>query len=649
MPMQIAKGFREEELTPEQIRHLRTLSRAVRGDVLRMIRLADSGHPAGSLSSVDLYVTLLSAASLRSSQPEEPRRDRIVVGHAHSAPAFYGTLGRLDFFDLDDAIALFRKAGSIFEGNLERTVPGVEWTGGQLGLGLSAACGFALAARLNNLKYNVFVAMSDGEQLKGQVAEARRLAKRYRLNNITAIVDFNGGQGVSRGSELTPQHVKFEYIADGWDVIEISGHDHNEIYKALRRGIQIQSAPVLILAHTTAGSGVSFMENNPEYHERALTEEEYQEALRELRLEGDLSEAADYRAAFGEFDLEIAEEAATVPVPDVGEPASYPAGTVLETWKAFGEALRDVGGRNRGDGACPLAVVDTALPSAVGTEGFARENRDSYFPFGVQDQAAVTASGALSLEEVVTVFVGKGVFGLDGAYNQLRLNDLNRTHLKVVLTHLGLDGGEDGKALQCIDYLSLLDSLLGFRAVFPADANQADRVFRHLLGQAGNWVLGLGGEATPIVTDLEGQPFFGDGYEFRYGRLDLVRPGDHGVILVTGQMLAHALQAWGVLRERAMEPSVLHVSCPKSLDTSVDPVLLQCLRKGRVITYEDHNVHTGLGSRVANCIAARGISCRLLKMGVEHYGVSGSPGEVRRRMGLDPETLVAKALKFLKR
>lgn len=647
--MHIAKGFREEELTTEQIRYLRTLSRTVRGDVLRMIRLANSGHPAGSLSSVDLYVTLLASAALRPAQADDPRRDRIVVGHAHSAPAFYGTLGRLDFFDLDDAVALFRKAGSIFEGNLDRTVPGVEWTGGQLGLGLSAACGFALAARLNNLKYNVFVAMSDGEQLKGQVAEARRLAKRYRLNNITAIVDFNGGQGVSRASELTPQHVKFEYIADGWDVIEISGHDHNEIYKALRRGIQIQSAPVLVLAHTTAGSGVSFMERNPEYHERALTEEEYQEALRELRLDGDLTEAADYRDAFGEFDLDIAEEVGRVPVPVVGDPITYPAGSELETWKAFGEALRDVGERNRGDGACPIAVVDTSLPGTVGTDAFARENRENYFSFGVQDQAAATASGAMSLEEIVTVCVGKGVFGLDGAYNQLRLNDLNRTHVKVVLTHLGLDAGEDGKALQCIDYLSLLDSLFGFRAVFPADANHADRAFRYILGQPGNWALGLGGKATPIITDAEGKPFFGGEYEFRFGAVDLVRPGDHGVILVTGQMLCHALQVWEALLERGMEPSVLHVSSPKTLDGSEDPVLLQCLRKGRVITYEDHNVHTGLGSRVANYIAARGISCRLLKMGVERYGVSGSPAEVRRRLGLDPEALVAKALKFLKR
>ncbi|HSH69992.1 MAG TPA: transketolase, partial [Deferrisomatales bacterium] len=263
--IQIGNGFKDEELTAEEVRRLRNLSRLTRADALRMIHLAGSGHPGGSLSSVDLYVTLLATMDLRASEPDDPRRDRLVVSHGHTAPAMYGALGHCEFFDLDDAVGLFRKAGSIFEGNLERTVPGVEWTSGNLGMGLSTAAGFALAGRLRGLKYNVFVVMSDGEQQKGQMAEARRFAKKYRLNNITALVDFNGLQAVGKNADVMPQNVKYEYIADGWDVIEVNGHDHNEIYRALRRAIQIQSAPVLVLADTVMGSGVSFMENNPEY------------------------------------------------------------------------------------------------------------------------------------------------------------------------------------------------------------------------------------------------------------------------------------------------------------------------------------------------------------------------------------------------
>ncbi|GAB4262995.1 MAG: transketolase [Deferrisomatales bacterium] len=647
--MQIPKGFKEEELSPEQARHLRNLGRLVRGDALRMIHLAGSGYPGGSLSSVDLFVTLLASANLRPDQPEDPKRDRIVVSHGHTAPAFYGALGRFDFFDLDDAVGLFRKAGSIFEGNLERTVPGVEWTSGNLGMGLSVAAGLALAGRLKGLKHNIFLVMSDGEQQKGQVAEARRFIKKYRLNNITALVDANGLQAIGRTSDVMTQNINYEYIADGWDVIEINGHDPAEIYKALRRASQIQSAPVLILAHTTMGSGVSFMEDNADYQGRPLTEEEYQEAMRELRADPDLSEPADYRDAFGDFDLQLEEEMAPVAVPEAGEPLTYEVGREVTTREAFGNALQDVGRRNREGGGGPVAVFDCGTAPAVGTGPFARENRDWFFEFGLEDHAAASAAGAMSTEGVATVWANLGVFGLAGAYNQLRMNDINRAHLKLVVTHLGLDAGEEGKALQCVDALGLADNLFHVRAIFPADPNQTDRAFRYMLAQPGNWLLGLGRSPCPVIADVDGKPFFAGDYEFTYGRVDLVRPGDHGVILTTGQMLWRAVRAWETLRAEKLEPAVIHVACPKALDASEDPTLLQCLRLGRVITYEDHNVHTGLGSRVANIIAARGISCRLLKLGVADYGVSGAPDEVYRKMGLDEGALVTKALKFLKR
>ncbi|MBI5017073.1 MAG: transketolase [Deltaproteobacteria bacterium] len=647
--MQIAKGFKEEELSAEEIRHLRNLSRLVRGDVLRMTQLAGGGHPGGSFSSVDLFVTLLASVNVSPELRDNPRRDRVVVSHGHTASAYYATLGRFDFFDLDDAVSLFRKAGSIFGGHVERTVPGVEWTTGCAGQGLAAGCGFALAARMKGLKPNVFVVMSDGEQQKGQVAEARRVAKKYRLNGITVLVDANNAQYAGRTSDILPQNVKYEYIADGWDVIEINGHDHNDVYKALRRAIQIQSAPVLVLAHTVAGHGVSFMENQTEYHSRCLSDEEYQEAMRELRIDADLAESADYRSAFDDFDLDVSEEATGHPVPEVGGPFSYGAGEKVENRSAVGRALADVADRNRGGDRCPIAVVDCGLAAAVRTVEFAQKNRGAFFQLGLQEHAAAVVAGAMSVEGVLTIWADYGAFGLSGAYDQLRMDDINRTHLKVFATHLGLDGGGDGRSHQCVDYLGLISSLFGVRAIFPADPNQADRAFRFMVQQPGNWVLGVGRSPLSVVLGDAGEPFFGGEYEFAYGRSDLVRRGEHGVILTTGEMLGRAVEAWDALRGEGLEPAVLHVACPKALEESEDPVLLQALRKGRVVTYEDHSVHSGLGAQVANYIARRGISCRLLKIGVERYGCSGAPDEVYRAMGLGVERLVERARKFLKR
>lgn len=647
--LHLVKGFKEEELSPEQIRCLRAISHEVRADVLKMIRLAEAGNAAGSLSSVDIFVTLLASINLRPEILGDAKRDRIVVSHGHTSPALYASLGRFDFFDLDDAIALFCKSGSVFEGNLDRSVPGVEWGSGNLGLGLSVASGLGLACKLKNQKFNVFLVMSDAEQQKGEIAEARRFAKKYRLNNITAIIDCNTVQAVGRTADVMPQNLKYEYIADGWDVIEINGHDHNELYKALRRASQIQSAPVLILAHTTIGKGVSFIESDPIYPWVKHSQEEYIEAMKELRVSSDLTELADYREAFTAFELELAEEEFEAPTPNVGKPTTYKSGQSLSNIEAFGKFLVDVGELNKENEKNPIAVIDANTAETSGSMKFGKENRASFFEFGVQDHSAATTAGALSMEGVSTVWASPGVFSLEAAYNQLKMIDLNRCHLKLAATHLGLDHAHEGKSLQCIDYIGLVNNLLGFNAVFPADPNQADRVLRYVLRQPGNWVVGLSSRKTPIVTDLDGSPYYAGKYQFEYGLTELIRPGDHGVILTSGAMLENALKAWDKLKEMGREPSVLHVPCPKALETSEDPTLLNCLRMGRVITYEDHNVNTGLGSIVANFIATRGISCRLLKLGVARYGFSGSYDEILKKLGLDVDELVARAYKLLKK
>ncbi len=184
-------GFNEEKLNEEKIARLKRLARLSRGDILKMTTVAGSGHPGGSMSSIDIYLTLYSCARIYPDNPYSPDRDRIVISHGHTSPGVYATLARLGFFDIDSVIANFRRAGSLFEGHVERDVPGVEWGTGNLGQGLSAGCGFALTSKIQNKSFQVFVVMGDGEQSKGQIGEARRFTKKYSLNNLTVIVDYN--------------------------------------------------------------------------------------------------------------------------------------------------------------------------------------------------------------------------------------------------------------------------------------------------------------------------------------------------------------------------------------------------------------------------------------------------------------------------
>ena len=185
------KRFEAERLDQESLKKLSELARRSRGDILKMTTLAASGHPGGSMSSIDFYLVLYSYANVHPQSSSDPNRDRIVISHGHTSPGVYAALGRLGFFPLDAGLATFRKAGSPFEGHVEKEIPGVEWNTGNLGQGLSAGCGFALGAKMLKKDLHVFVTMGCGEQQKGQISEARRFAIKYGLSDLTVIVDFN--------------------------------------------------------------------------------------------------------------------------------------------------------------------------------------------------------------------------------------------------------------------------------------------------------------------------------------------------------------------------------------------------------------------------------------------------------------------------
>ncbi|MEI6126872.1 MAG: thiamine pyrophosphate-dependent enzyme, partial [Pseudomonadota bacterium] len=285
----IQRGFKEKQLDGKSSNELKELAKLARGDILTMTTLAGCGHPGGSMSSIDMYLTLYSCGKIFPDNPRHPDRDRIIISHGHTSPGAYAALGKTGFINSEDAIIGFRQSGSIFEGHVERTVPGIEWGTGNLGQGLSAGCGFALGARLKKKDYHVFVLMGDGEQQKGQISEARRFAAKYRLGNLTALIDNNHLQISGNIHDVMPQNIKENFISDGWKVIEIDGHDFTQIYDALYTAVNDPSGPVAIMAKTVMGKGVSFMENVAKYHGVTLTEEQYIQAMAELSLPHDMA------------------------------------------------------------------------------------------------------------------------------------------------------------------------------------------------------------------------------------------------------------------------------------------------------------------------------------------------------------------------
>ena len=269
-------------LTEKQLKNIAT---RVRMDILTQTHSAASGHPGGSLSIADLVTYLYFVEmNVDPASPEAADRDRLVLSKGHAAPALYAALAERGFFPTDELTTL-RKVDSHLQGHPSiGHVPGVDMTTGSLGQGLSAACGMAIAAKLDGKSYRTYAIVGDGESQEGQIWEALMLAAHRGLDNLCMILDWNGLQidgEVEKVMNPTPYPEKLE--AFGWHVISIDGHDFAQIAAALNEAKTVKGKPTAIVAKTVKGKGVSFMENRVEWHGSAPKDAQYEQGIEELR------------------------------------------------------------------------------------------------------------------------------------------------------------------------------------------------------------------------------------------------------------------------------------------------------------------------------------------------------------------------------
>ena len=262
---------------------LRQAATQIRRDIVIMTTEANSGHPGGSLSAVEIVTALYFHVMRHDPQnPAWPERDRFILSKGHASPVLYGALARSGYFPAEE-LKTYRKLDSRLQGHPHVGTPGVEMSGGSLGQGLSFGIGHALAARLNGQSYHTYVLLGDGECDEGQVWEAAMAANHYKVDNLTAFVDRNGIQN----DRFTSQVMELEPLADkwrafGWHVIECDGHDFVQVLDAVANARDVRGMPTVIIARTVKGKGVSFMENNPDFHGKAATKDELAIALTEL-------------------------------------------------------------------------------------------------------------------------------------------------------------------------------------------------------------------------------------------------------------------------------------------------------------------------------------------------------------------------------
>ena len=269
---------------PLSVKQMEAMAKKLRRHIIMMIGKAGSGHPGGSLSAVEI-VTALYFKLLRHdpSNPQWPDRDRFILSKGHAAPLLYAALAETGYLPVGELCTL-REMDSRLQGHPDKTcTPGVEMTCGSLGQGLSFGIGVALAARLNSLDYRVYVLLGDGECDEGQVWEAAMSAAHFRIDNLVAIIDHNKLQIDGWNREvMNLEPFPDKWRAFGWHVVELNGHDIPQLLAAFEKAEQVKGRPTAIIAHTIKGKGVSFMENNVDFHGKAPTPEEADRALKEL-------------------------------------------------------------------------------------------------------------------------------------------------------------------------------------------------------------------------------------------------------------------------------------------------------------------------------------------------------------------------------
>jgi transketolase len=288
-----------EVLREEKLKFLEALANQLRQDVIEMLTMAGSGHPAGSLGMADIFSAFyFHILNHDPKNPNWPERDRLILSNGHICPIQYAALARSGYFPVEELKTL-RKLGSRLQGHPYRKVlPGIETSSGPLGEGLSQAIGIALAARLNGstglprAKYRTYCVMSDGEQDCGIVWEAAMFAGKYKLSNLTAVIDRNNIQSDGFTEEIMPlESLREKYESFNWHVLEVDGHNIEAFVDAVNEAKAIYEKPTVIIAHTVPGKGVDFMEQNYVWHANPLNKEQARKALRELKtLQGQIKD-----------------------------------------------------------------------------------------------------------------------------------------------------------------------------------------------------------------------------------------------------------------------------------------------------------------------------------------------------------------------
>jgi transketolase len=651
------------------IEQLKDAANLMRGYNLVALCAAGSGHAGGTLSIMDITAALyLHVAQQDPQNPTWPDRDRILWSAGHKAPALYAGLAFAGFFPIDELVTL-RKLHARLQGHPHwLKLPGVEVSSGSLGQGLSIAVGMALAARINGKKHKIFCLMGDGEQQEGQVWEAAMEAGHFHLDDIIAVIDVNGLQidGLVK-DVMQVQPLDEKYAAFGWEVIHVDGHDMNQLVEAFDKAKAVVGKPVVILAKTIKGKGVSFMENVAGWHGRTPNRAELDASLKELglteRIPVDqlLDKAKSYQA---QMDRELEAK-----MPKFSRDFWWNAGDTMKvkmepTRKGFGQSLAENGDDER------VVCLGLDISGSITIADFYAgkpERKKRWFSLGIAEQSATAAAVGLAKEGKLPVIGSYATFSAARNLDQIRVSICyGNFNVLIAGAHAGVSVGPDGATHQALEDLFAMQGLPNMSVVVPCDIIEARKATTYLLLEhKGPKYLRLAREATPIVTD-EKTPFvfgkanvirlrnesanFIDAFETRLAS-DYKNESEDLSIIACGPMVPEAMRAACILkRDYGYETRVLNLHTLKPIDA--EAVVRAAQDTGVVVTAEEHQIGA-LAWRVSGLLTeSKQLYGKPLITGAigvkDRFGDSGSPWELVKEFEVSAEHIAQKAVELMK-
>jgi transketolase len=632
------------------------------------LHAAGSGHAGGTLSIMDLTAALyLEIANHDPRNPNWPDRDRIVWSTGHKAPSLYLGLAFAGFCPIDDVVTL-RKLSSPFQGHPHwLKLPGVEVSTGSLGQGLSIAVGMALAARLDDKNHKIFCIMGDGEQQEGQVWEAAMEAGHYQLDNLIAIIDCNRLQidgAVKDVMAVEPLAAK--YASFGWDVMRFNGHNMDQILDSLQLARNVRGRPVMILADTVKGKGVSFMEDQAGWHGKAPNHDELMKGLAELGLSDKIPVPALLEKA-NAYQKEVDRNLAAK-MPKFSRDFWWNAGEQMKvkmepTRKGFGQSLAANGDDER------IVCLGLDISGSITISDFYAgkpQRKKRWISMGIAEQSATSAAAGLAREGKLPVLGTYATFAAARNLDQIRTSVCyGNFNVMIAGAHGGVSVGPDGATHQALEDLFAMQGLPNMSVVVPCDVVETRKATDYLLLQhQGPKYIRFAREATPIVTD-ETTPFV-------FGKANVIRLRTENAnfheafqtvlassyknededlsIIACGPMVPEAMRAAYILKkEFGYETRVLNVHTLKPIDAKA---LVRAARHtGVVVTAEEHQIGA-LAWRVSGILTEStelyGLPIITGAIGVkDRFGDSGAPWELIKEFEVSAEHIAHKAIELI--